>query len=172
MQARNQEFFRAGKFSSNQVTLINIQLEHEKERPRRKKINEFPLETLKYFISNEKLYPQMTTIRAFFLQIRVLFPNFRKRAGETSPYSLLQLRVFFKIDFLQLYLLSLKNSCKGVHFLVTQAAFACNFIKKEFLRIYYQKILNTTTEKQFSYLQSNFFKNTYPINTSIVTAAC
>ena len=27
----------------------------------------------------------MTTIRAFFLQIRALFSNFRKKAGETSP---------------------------------------------------------------------------------------
>ena len=27
----------------------------------------------------------MTTIRAFFLQIRTLFSNFRKRAGETRP---------------------------------------------------------------------------------------
>ena len=27
----------------------------------------------------------MTTIRAFFLQIRALFSNFRKRAGETFP---------------------------------------------------------------------------------------
>ena len=27
----------------------------------------------------------MTTIRAFFLEIRALFSNFRKRAGETSP---------------------------------------------------------------------------------------
>ena len=27
----------------------------------------------------------MTTIKAFFPQIRALFSNFRKRAGETSP---------------------------------------------------------------------------------------
>ena len=27
----------------------------------------------------------MITIGAFFLQIRALFPNFRKGAGETSP---------------------------------------------------------------------------------------
>ena len=30
----------------------------------------------------------MTTIRTFFLQIRALFSNFQKRAGETSPSSL------------------------------------------------------------------------------------
>ena len=47
----------------------------------------FPLETLKNFILKEKLHPLMTTIRAFFLQIRALFPNIRKRAGETSSPS-------------------------------------------------------------------------------------
>ena len=45
----------------------------------------FCLETLKNCILNEKFYPQMTTIRAFCSQIRVLFSNFRKRAGETCP---------------------------------------------------------------------------------------
>ena len=39
----------------------------------------------KNFILNEKFYQQMTTIRAFFLQIRALFPIFEKRTGETSP---------------------------------------------------------------------------------------
>ena len=43
------------------------------------------LETLKKFILDEKIYPYMTTIRAFFLQIRAIFSNFRKRAAETSP---------------------------------------------------------------------------------------
>ena len=51
---------------------------------RREKISIFCLETLENFISNEKFYPQMTTIRAFFLQIRALFSDFRKREGETS----------------------------------------------------------------------------------------
>ena len=45
----------------------------------------FHLKTLKNFILNDKFYLKMTTIRAFFLQIRVLFSNFPKRAGETSP---------------------------------------------------------------------------------------
>ena len=34
---------------------------------------------------NEKFYPQMTTIMAFFLQISALFSNFCKIAGENSP---------------------------------------------------------------------------------------
>ena len=87
-QARNQEFFRAGEFSRNLSLLINIQLQHEKEMPRRKKnLRFFCMETLKNCILNEKFYPQMTTIRAFFPQIRALFSNFRKRAGETFPPS-------------------------------------------------------------------------------------
>ena len=49
-QACNQEIFRAGEFSSNWGTLINIHLQHEKERL-------FHRETLKNFISNEKFYP-------------------------------------------------------------------------------------------------------------------
>ena len=40
-QARNQEFFRTGEFSSNYGTLINIHLQHEKERSRREKIYQF-----------------------------------------------------------------------------------------------------------------------------------
>ena len=40
-QARNQEFFRAGEFSSNKGTSINIHLQHEKERPRREKSTGF-----------------------------------------------------------------------------------------------------------------------------------
>ena len=31
-EARNQEFFRAGEFSWNYGTLINIDLQHEKEK--------------------------------------------------------------------------------------------------------------------------------------------
>ena len=37
-QVRNQEFFRAGQFSWNMSTLINIYLQHENERPCRKEI--------------------------------------------------------------------------------------------------------------------------------------
>ena len=40
-QARNQEFFRAGEFSWNYGTLINIHLQHEKERSHREKISVF-----------------------------------------------------------------------------------------------------------------------------------
>ena len=41
LQASNQEFFRAGEFSWNQDTSINIHLQHKKEKPRREKISGF-----------------------------------------------------------------------------------------------------------------------------------
>ena len=57
-QARNQEFFRAEEFSRNLGTLVNIQLQHEKEMPRGEKISGFFCqETLKNCILNEKFYP-------------------------------------------------------------------------------------------------------------------
>ena len=40
--------------------------------------------------------------------------------------------------------------------------FGLNFIKNEFSRIYYAKILATDTDKPFSYLQSNFFVEHLP----------
>ena len=64
----------------------------KKKTPQGKNSRFFHLETLKIFILNDKFYLQMTTIRAFFLQIRALFSNFKKRAGETSTPSYLQLR--------------------------------------------------------------------------------
>ena len=94
IQARNQEFFRAAEFSWNQGTSINIHLQHEKlKAPQGKNLQFFCLETLKNFILKGKVYPQGCDHNtAFFLQIRALFFNFRKRAGETSPPSPLQLR--------------------------------------------------------------------------------
>ena len=49
-----QEFFRAGEFSWNWCTSINIHQQHEKERPRREKISGFFAWKL---ILNEKFYP-------------------------------------------------------------------------------------------------------------------
>ena len=55
-------------------------------KTRRVKISGFfCLETLKNFILNDTFYLNVTTIRAFFLQIRALISNFHKRAGETPP---------------------------------------------------------------------------------------
>ena len=59
----------------------------ERKSPQGKNLRVFCLETLKNFILNDKFYLKMTAIMAFFLHIRALFPNFQKRAGETSPPS-------------------------------------------------------------------------------------
>ena len=56
-----------------------------KKNPAGKNLRFFRLETLKNFILNDKFYLNMTTIRAFFLQIRALFSIFKEREGETSP---------------------------------------------------------------------------------------
>ena len=74
---RNQEFFRAEEFSWNLGTLINNNVQHEKEiLPRNEKSPVFFLETLKNFILIDKFNPQMTKIRAFFPKIKALFSNF------------------------------------------------------------------------------------------------
>ena len=56
----------------------------ERKAPQDKNLRVFCLGTLKNFILNDKFYLKMTTIRAFFLEIRALFSNFQKRAGKTS----------------------------------------------------------------------------------------
>ena len=60
----------------------------------------------------------MTKIRAFFIQIRVLFSNFRKRTGETSPLHPLVTRVnIFKLNNRVLLLtLNLPNNIFIVEF--------------------------------------------------------
>ena len=104
-QARNQEFFRAGEFSSNQGTLINIPpTTRERKVTKGKNLSVFHLKPLKNFTLNEKFYPQMNTIRAFFLEIRVLFSSFRKSAGESFPlpicsYALGPWKQFFHLLF-------------------------------------------------------------------------
>ena len=44
-----------------------------------------PGNSYKNFSLNEKFYQQMTTIRAFFLQIRALFPICEKGQGRLPP---------------------------------------------------------------------------------------
>ena len=86
LQARNQDFFRAwGVFLELGHLDKHSPTTQEKKAPQGKDHQFFCQKTLNIFILNEKFYPKMITIRAFFLQIRALFPNFRKRAWETSP---------------------------------------------------------------------------------------
>ena len=52
--------------------------------------------------------------------------------------------------------------------------FAFNFVKNKFLRMYYSKVLVTDTDKQFCYLQINFFVEHLPdkyFYNELVTAA-
>ena len=77
IQARNQDFFRAGEFSWNQGTLISNDVQHEKKILSRRENSPISfLETLKNGILNEKFNPQMATTRAFLPKIRALFSNF------------------------------------------------------------------------------------------------
>ena len=46
------------------------------------------------FVLNEKFYPWMTTIRAFFPEIRALFSNFGKTERDTYLSSLLVTRFY------------------------------------------------------------------------------
>ena len=55
-QARNQGFFRAGQFSWNQGTLINNDVQHEKERPRREKSPVFSLGNFLKLRSEREIY--------------------------------------------------------------------------------------------------------------------
>ena len=85
-QARNQEFLRAGEFSWYQGTFIKIHLPYKKEKPCREKItNLFAWKLFKNCIFNEKFYPQMTTIRAFFPKLGHFFPIFQKGQGRPPP---------------------------------------------------------------------------------------
>ena len=57
IETRNQELSLVVEFSCNQGTSINNHLQHKKERPRRKNLQVFPLETLKNCDLNEKFHP-------------------------------------------------------------------------------------------------------------------
>ena len=82
-QTRNQEFFRAGKFSWNWGTSINDRLQDVHS----KKLRFSPLETLKNCTLNEKFHPQISIAREFFPKISTLFSNFRKKGrGELPPF--------------------------------------------------------------------------------------
>ena len=105
-------FFELGHFDKHSRTTP------ERKARQGKNLRVFPLETLKNFILIEKLYPQMTTIRAFFLQLGRFFSNFRKRARKTSPPpppSSLQLRaciLYDKIYFCIVQVVKQAVSCK------------------------------------------------------------
>ena len=65
--------------------MISNHVQHKKERPRRKSLQFFFLETLKNCIINEKFNTQMTTIRGFFPKIGHFFPISKKGQGTSPP---------------------------------------------------------------------------------------
>ena len=71
----------------------------ERKTPQGKNLRFFRLEPVKNCILNEKLYPQITTIRALFPQIRALFSNFRKRAGDVF-FSKKKILIFLGMELL------------------------------------------------------------------------
>ena len=92
-----------GKFLG---TLINNDVQHEKERFRREKYPVFLPEIPKNCILNEKFNPKMTTIRAFFPKI------VEKNKGRPPPLSPLVTHLWRKAVHEQKWLLRIfkKNS--------------------------------------------------------------
>ena len=83
---RNQEFFRAGEFSWNKGTSINIDLQHKIEKPRMVKIcGLFAWKLLKiaFLMKNLPIYDHSQGI--FFPLIRTHFPFFEKGQGRPPP---------------------------------------------------------------------------------------
>ena len=87
-QGRNQEFFRAGEFSWNQGTLINISfITHERKAPQGKIWGFFLPETHKTTFFKWNIKTQDDHNQGIFSKVRTLFSNFWKRAEEILPPS-------------------------------------------------------------------------------------
>ena len=88
MQARNQEFFRAGEFSRNQGTSINISsTTYEKKAPQGKNMFFFLLETLKTIFKMRNLTTQDGHNHGIFFQNYGTFFQFLKKGrGELPPF--------------------------------------------------------------------------------------
>ena len=112
-QARNQEFFRAGEFSWNYGTSINIlSATHEKNPCLGKILFFFSWELLRV---HEKCNPQMAIIRAFFPKIGALFPIFEKGQGRPLPLP--------SSSYLSEFISTLEI-CVAVHDIAFRAVFA------------------------------------------------
>ena len=85
-QARNQESFRAGEFSRNQGTSINISsTTHERKAPQGKNMGFFLLETLKTTFKMRNLIQYGHNQSIFCPKLGHFFSKFWERAGETTP---------------------------------------------------------------------------------------
>ena len=80
IQARNKEFFRAGEFSRNQGTSINISsTTHERKAPQGKNMGFFHLETLKTTF-------KMRNLTQFFQNQGTFFQFLQKGRGDFPPF--------------------------------------------------------------------------------------
>ena len=75
LQARNQEFFRAKKFSWNQSNLIKNNVQHVKESTRREKLSAGNSQKLHF---KRDIQPIADKSRAFFPKLEHFCPNFAK----------------------------------------------------------------------------------------------
>ena len=81
-QARNQEFFRAWEVSWDQGTLVNIHLQHEKERPCRGKISSF----FAWIVLKREILPIDDHNQGIFSPNQGNFFHFSKKGeGKTHP---------------------------------------------------------------------------------------
>ena len=118
-QARNQEYFRAGEFSRNQGTSINISsTTHERKAPQGKNMGFFLLETLKTTIKMRNLTQDGQNQGIFFQNQGSFFQFLKKDRGDlpSPPSSYAPAQVFFKKIFLKISKNSQENACNGVSF--------------------------------------------------------
>ena len=100
LHMRNMDFFKAGEFLELGHFDKHSPIARERKAPQCKNLRVFCLEILKNFILNDKFYLKMTTIRAFFLQIKALFSNFQNRPHPTPPSSdAPELNCFFTLSW-------------------------------------------------------------------------
>ena len=84
VQARNLESFIAGEVSWNKSTSINVlSTIHKREALKEKSQSFLHLDIPK--ILDEKLHPQMDTIKSFFKKIRAFLFRFSKEHGRPTP---------------------------------------------------------------------------------------
>ena len=88
IQTRNQDFFRAGEFSWNQGTSINISsATHERKALQEKNMDFFLLETLKITFKIRNLTQNGHNQDIFFPKLGECFPIFEKGQGRPPPPS-------------------------------------------------------------------------------------
>ena len=82
VQARNQEFLRAGEFSRNEGTSINsLSTTHQRRAPQGKILEFFHLDALKTAFQVRHLTHRWIQSEYFFIKIKVLLFDFQKKGS-------------------------------------------------------------------------------------------